>query len=487
MVGLLSIRIKTSRQNRMKNREGHAGSLKRQLGLIDTTFLLMGAVIGSGIFLTPGLVAADLPSPGLLLIVWLAGGLITLSGALTFAELGAMYPEAGGQYVYLREAFGPAAGFLFGWGFFVFIMCGGVAALAAAFAEFLEVFVPVFSSKNLLIHTSVFGKTISLSAAQIVGVAAILLLSFVNSRGIRTSVKIQNAFTVFRIGSVLAIVILGIFLGKKAGLVNFAHPFPRLGNFGETLHFVGLALVAIYWSYDGWYAVNCTAGEIKTPERNIPLGLILGTIGVTLIYLLVNAVFLLALPLDEMQGVLRIGEMAASALFGPGLATVISAVIMVTIFGCLNANVIYGPRVCYAMAIDGSFFRSMARLDPKFHLPSRAIWGQGFLASFFCLSGTFTSLLEFLVFALLVFFAATGVAVLALRRKSPGHPRPYKTWGYPVVPLIFSLVCLAIFVDIIIANPLKSLGGTILLAAGLPIYLYWRRPERIGDKTTRRD
>jgi APA family basic amino acid/polyamine antiporter len=446
----------------------------RRLGLLDTSFLVIGAVVGSGIFMTPGLIAAGLPSPGLLLAVWLAGGLITLCGALSFAELGAMYPQAGGQYIYLREAYGRAAAFLFGWAFFGFIMCGGLAALAVAFAEFLGSFVPVLSTGHILLAVKVAGLSYNLSAGQVVAALSLLTLTFLNSFGIRSGAMVQNLLTVFRLGTVAALVGLGVLFGAKTGGVNFHPLFPPGPAFPAVLKPLGLALVAVFWTYDGWYSVNCTAGEIRDPERTIPRGLTLGVLTVTGIYVLVNLVYLLALPLERFKGVVRVGELAASALFGDGGAALFSGLVMVSVFGCLNANILFGPRVFYAMARDGHFFRAMGRLGARSRVPIGALWGQAAWSAVLCLTGTYQSLYEYMVFALLLFFAATGLAVFVLRRKMPGTARPYRTWGYPVVPWIFIVTCLAVFASIVISQPLKSLAGAGLLAAGFPVYRVWK-------------
>jgi APA family basic amino acid/polyamine antiporter len=446
----------------------------RKLGLIDTTFLVIGAVVGSGIFMTPGLIAVGLPSPGLLLVVWLAGGLITLCGALSFAELGAMYPQAGGQYIYLREAYGPAAAFLFGWAFFGFIMCGGLAALAVAFAEFLGSFVPVLSTGHILLKLDVLGLPFSLSAGQLVAAASILFLTFLNSFGIRSGAVVQNVLTVFRLVTIAALVGLGVLFGVKAGGSNFHPLFPAGPGFPAVLSSIGLALVAVFWTYDGWYSVNCTAEEIRDPAKNIPRGLTLGVLAVTGIYVLVNLVYLLALPLERLKGVVRVGELAASALFGDGGASLFSAVVMISIFGCLDANLLFGPRVFYAMARDGYFFRAMGRLGGRSRVPVGALWGQAAWSAVLCLSGTYQSLYEYMVFALLLFFAATGLAVFVLRRRAPDVARPYRAWGFPVVPVVFIAMSLAVFASIVASQPLKSLAGAGLLAAGVPVYLVWK-------------
>jgi APA family basic amino acid/polyamine antiporter len=460
----------------------------RKLGLVDTTFLVIGAVVGSGIFMTPGLIAAGLPSPGLLLIVWLAGGFITLCGALSFAELGAMFPQAGGQYVYLREAYGPAAAFLFGWAFFGFIMCGGLAALAVAFAEFLGSFVPVLSTSHVLLRPEALGLPITISAGQVVAAASILFLTFLNSFGIRSGAIVQNVLTVFRLVTVAALVGLGILFGVKAGGSNFHPLFPAGLGFPAVLGPIGLALVAVFWTYDGWYSVNCTAEEIRDPARNIPRGLTLGVLAVTAVYVLVNFVYLLALPLDRLKGVVRVGELAASALFGAGGAALFSAVVMISIFGCLDANLLFGPRVFYAMARDGYFFQAMGRLGGRSRVPVGALWGQAAWSAVLCLSGKYQSLYEYMVFALLLFFAATGLAVFVLRRRAPDVPRPYRVWGFPVVPIVFIGMSLAVFASYVAREPLKSLWGAGLLAVGVPVYLVWKgRAGRAAPSGPKKD
>ena len=460
----------------------------RRMGLVDTTFLVIGAVVGSGIYMTSGDIARGLPSPGLLLSVWLLGGLITLCGALSFGELGAMFPQAGGQYVYLREAYGSGAAFLFGWAFFGFIMCGGLAALAVAFAEFLGSFVPVLSTSHVILRLSLFGLPYSLSAGQLVAAASIVLLTGSNSFGIRSGALVQNLLTIIRLGMVAALVVLGIAFGTKTGTANFRHLFPSGPSFLGLLKPLGLALVPVFWTYDGWYAVNCTAGEIRKPEKTIPRGLTLGVLAVTASYILVNLVYLLALPFERLKGVRRVGELAASALFGSGWAAVFSALVMISVFGCLNANLLFGPRVFYAMARDGHFFRVMGRLGPRSRVPIGALWGQAIWSALLCLSGTYEALYNYMVFALLLFFAATGLAVFVLRRKAADRPRPYRVWGYPVVPVVFIVVSLAVFASTVSAYPLRSLIGFGLLAAGVPVYAVWKsRPGRADIPATKKD
>ncbi len=448
--------------------------LLRKLGLLDTTFLVIGAVIGSGIFMTSGFIADDLPSPGSILLVWLCGGFITLAGALTFAELGAMFPRAGGQYVYLREAYGPFAGYFFGWGFFWFIMGGGISALAVGFAEFFGYFVPALSTKSVVFHAMWLGYPYTLSAGQLVAAASIVVLTGVNYFGVKTGAVVQNIFTFLRLGSVVAIVFFGLTVGRRDGITSFNDLFSGGPGFGfGWLKLFGLALIAVLWTYDGWYSANCTAEEIKRPERNIPLGLILGTLAVTLVYFLMNIVYLLALPVERMRGVARIGELAAGQLFGKAAADIISAAIMVSTFGCLSATILYGPRVYFAIAEDRLFFRSMAYVHPRYRVPSKALIGQAIWSCLLCLSGTYQALYEYVVFALVIFFAVTGLAVFVLRRKQPDAPRPYRTWGYPLLPFLFVLINIGVFLNTITAQPGKSFVGLILLSLGIPVYFYW--------------
>lgn len=455
----------------------------RKLNLLDTTFLVIGAVIGSGIFMTTGFIAEYLPSPGLILIVWLVGGFIAISGALSFAELGAMFPQAGGQYIYIREAYGSWAGFFYGWGFFWFIMCGGIAALAVGFAEYLGYFVPFLSTQSYLFQLSVLGLNYSLSTGQLVAVASILILSGVNYFGIKSGIVVQNIFTFLRLASVAAIIIFGLVLGKKSGILNYNQFFSSETGFSLNAFIMpfGLALIAVLWTYDGWYSVNCTAEEIKKPERNIPLGLLLGTLTVTLVYFLVNLVYIMALPVDKMKGVARIGELASTQLFGPAVTFIISAAIMVSIFGCLSATVLYGPRVYFAMAEDGSFFKSMTFIHPRYRVPTKALLGQALWSALLCLSGTYQDLYEFVVFALVIFFAATGLSVIVLRYKQPERKRPYRAWGYPILPIFFVLINLAVFFNTVVAQPLKSMIGLIMLFMGIPAFLYWKK-KSINNK-----
>ncbi|MDH4197416.1 MAG: amino acid permease [Candidatus Aminicenantes bacterium] len=455
----------------------------RRLGLLDTALLVVGAVVGSGIFLTSGHILHVLPSPGLLLLVWLAGGLITICGALSFAELGGMFPEAGGPYIYIREAYGPAAGFLFGWAFFWFIMGGGLAALAVGFAEFLSTFFPALSMDSVVVAVGAEGTRFSVSAGQLVAAAAILLLTAVNTRGIRTSAVVQNVLTYLRVGPVVVLVVLGLTMGERSGVKGFGELLSTGGLSGANLvKAFGLALVAVFWTYDGWYAASCTAGEVRNPGRNLTLGLLLGTLAVTVLYTAVNVVYVLAVPVRDLAGVTRVAEVAGTGLFGSGAASFLAALIAVSVFGCLDANIIMGPRVFFAMARDGCFFRDLGRLGTRSRVPVRALWAQAAWSVVLCLWGTYRSLYEYLVFALLLFFAATGLALFRLRRRRPLAPRPYRAWGYPVVPAFFVLASLGVFLNTVASSPFRSLVGLGLLASGGPAYLIWRKRTARPDE-----
>jgi basic amino acid/polyamine antiporter, APA family len=460
---------------------GEAPGLLRKLDLKDTTFLAIGSMVGSGIFLTSSKMASHVSSPGALLLVWLIGGFFALCGALTFAELGVMFPRAGGQYVYVREAYGNFAGFYYGWGFFWFIQCGANAALAVAFAEYLGYFLPFLSTDFYLIQATVLGFHYTLSAGQLVAIASIAMLTAINLYGVKSGARVQNLLTYIRIVSLALIIGLGLALGNKNGITHVSQLFSGTEGFNlATLMPFGLALIAALWTYDGWYSINCAAGEVKQPERTIPLALLIATLSVTIIYLLVNIVYITALPFEQIRLAPRIGEQAVLQLFGRGAASVISLAIMISIFGCLSATILYGPRVFLAMAKDGLFFESMTRIHPKYHVPSTALIGQALWSCLLCLTGTFESLYEYVVFALVIFFALTGFSVILLRYRQPDRERSYRTWGYPVIPLFFVLANCAIFLNIVVTEPRKSMIGLLILSLGLPAYFYWRNKKKDG-------
>lgn len=454
--------------------------LLRQLNLFDSTMIMMGIVIGSGIFLTTGIMAKSIPSAGLILLAWLVGGLLTLAGALTYAELGAAMPEAGGQYVYLREAYGSLAGFLFGWILFLVYMTGGIAGLALAFSEYLGYFFPSLGIQNSLVsHTfHLFGRSLpySISAGQLIGIAVILMLSLFHFIGVGLGKFIQNLFTVIKIGTIGAIVILGFAMGKGTSIrLSFA---PSGMTPGRIAVGFGVALVAVAWAFDGWNNVNFVAGEIKNPQRNLPLALILGTLGITLMYMLVNYIYLYALPIPEMAGVVRIAEKATGTLFGSSTGGLISAAVVISTFGSLNGSIMVGPRVYFAMARDRLFFRSAGRVHSRFRTPGFAILFQAVWAAILTLMGTFEQIFTFTMFMAILFWIGAAAAVFTLRKKRPDLPRPYKTWGYPVVPTVFIIASAGILLNTLVAKPVESLSGIVLTALGIPAYFLWKRKAR---------
>ncbi len=452
-----------------------APELARELSAWDGTLITVGAVIGTGIFLVSSDIAKAAPHAGLLLLVWLVGGLLSIAGALTYAELGAMYPGAGGIYVYLREAYGPLTGFLYGWACFLVIMSGGIAAVAVGFGEYLGAFFPGLGTGNLLAERDVFGFAWKLTAGQLTAAVAILVLTFVNHLGLRAGATAQNALTWLKVGAVLAFVLFGFLLPIKASSPWLA-PLPATGLAAAF----GVAMIAALWTYDGWYGLTFSAGEMKRPERDLPLGLIGGTALVTLLYVLLNLVYLRALPIDAIAASPRVAEAAAAALFGPRGAQLLAAAVLVSTFGCLAATILYSSRVYPPMAQDGLFFRSLARIDPKTRVPTRSLWAQSLWSVLLTLSGTYAQLYTYTVFAAVVFHVGTGAAVFVLRRKYPDRPRPYRVWGHPWVPLAFIGASLLLVINTVWERPVESLAGLLLLALGLPAYFYWRRQQVQG-------
>lgn len=464
---------------------GNAGDdgLIRALGLWDSTLLVIGLVIGSAVFLVTGGqsgVARLLPSPGLLILGWVAGGILSFAGALVYAELGAALPRAGGQYVFLREAYGDLTGFLYGWTLFTVIHTGTLAALAVGYARYFGIFFPALGTDRVLAALPLFGHTFSISAGQLNAVAVIVFLSIVNYFGIKEGSLFQGIVTLVKIASFAGFMVLGIAIGTGSWS-NLALPAPAAqgaaDGFGPGAFI--LSMVAMLWAYEGWNNITFTAGEIKDPQRNLPLSLILGMSAITLIYVGMNLVYLYAMPVGDMMSTETIGEAAAGRLFGPVGSSLMSLCVLVSVFGCISATVISGPRVFYAMAKDGLFFQRIATVHPLHRTPAQAILWQCVWSSALCLSGTYDQLYTFVIFAAVLFYALAGASVIVLRRRHPEWPRPYRTWGYPVTPLLYVGICVIVLVNTLVNQPVESGWGLAILACGLPAYLYWRR-QRIG-------
>jgi len=445
--------------------------LPRRLGTLDAALLTIGAVVGTGIFLTPGDVAAAVPHAGLILLVWLAGGALALAGALTLAEPVAALPRAGGLYHVLREAFGPLPAFLYGWTCFLVIMSGGIAAIAMGFGEWLGAFVPAAAADNVLLRAGSF----TLDGQQAAAAGAILVLSFVNHVGLGPGAGLQNALTWLKVGAIAGFALLGFGQPARAP-VELLAPAPAAP--GAVLVAFGAAMIAVLWTYDGWYGVTFEAGEMKDPDRTLPRGLLGGVLAVVALYVLLNLFYLRALPMAELVGNPRAGAAAAEALLGVGAARLFEALVVVSSFGCLAATILYASRLYLPMAQDGVFFAAAGRVHPRHRTPSNSLWMQGAWAIVLTLSGSYSELYNYVTFASVLFLGACGAAALVLRRRRPDLPRPYRTFGYPVVPLLFLGGCALLTVNTLQVSPRESLAGLGLVALGLPAYAWWRRGGR---------
>ena len=447
--------------------------LLRTLGALDGALITIGATVGSGIFLTTGDIARLCPQPALLLALWAAGGLFALAGALAYAELGAMFPRAGGQYHFLKEAYGPLWGFLFGWTAFLVVMTGGIAAIAVGFGEYLGSFVPALGSGAELLSLGPPGVRWTVKGPQVSGALAVLGLTAVNWLGVREGALVQNAATALKILALLALVALGLSV-PAAVSPAWTAPLPP----GSIAAALGLGLVAVLWTYDGWYVLTFSAGEVRDPRRNLPRGLLLGLPLVVLLYLGMNLVYLRALDLRTLGETTRVGEAAAAALLGPAAGRAVSALILISMFGCLAANVLCCARVYLPMAEDGVFFRGLARIHPRHRTPSASLLAQGGLAAAIALSGTYAELYTTVIFASVLFHAATAAAVFVLRRRRPDLERPFRAWGHPWTTGGFVAACLGLASFTLAQAPFRSLLGLGLIGLGLPAYRWWTRSGR---------
>jgi basic amino acid/polyamine antiporter, APA family len=452
-------------------------ALVRGLGLFDATMLIVGSVIGSGIFVAPSIMAGYIQSPGLLLGLWVLGGILTLFGALAYGELAAAMPRAGGQYVFLSRAFGPLWGFLYGWTLLLAINTGFIAAVSVAFAKYLGVFFPSVGEGTILF--AVGGRPFS--SAQAVALVVIVALTWINITGLRTGARVQNLFTVAKVAAVAALVILALGLGKGSA-ANFSSPAGLfvLGPEGVKLGLfaaVAVAMSKALFAYDAWNSVTFAAEEMREPERNLVRSLLYGTLGITAVYCSAVAVYIYMVPIGEMAGIKdnRIAAEAAQRIMGgPGLAFIAIA-ILISAFGCVNGLVLAGARVVYAMARDGLFFASGAAIHPVYLTPSRALVIQGLVAGVLTLTGTYSDLLTLTAFSSLLFNTLTVVGLFVLRHRQPDLARPYRAWGYPLLPALYVLVSVFFLVFILKGDPRNSGLGLLLTALGLPAYLYWRR------------
>jgi APA family basic amino acid/polyamine antiporter len=481
--------------------------LERRLGLLDATMLVVGSMIGSGIFIVSAESSRLVGSPGWLLVAWALAGVMTITGALCCAELAAALPKAGGQYVFLREAYGPATGFLFGWALLFVIQSGTIAAVAVAFANFAGVLLPAISGSSYLVAPIRFGRyAISLSTQQLVAVAMILLLTALNARGLRFGKLIQNTFTVAKTAALAGLIVLGLSLGWNHGSAAFTsswwHPTangwsaqvaqPGLAVAGglALAMLLGRAMVGPLFAQSAWNNVTFIGSEVKEPGRTLPRALLLGCAMVVGLYLMANLAYVVTLPLDGIQHAPqnRVATAAMQAMLGPGGIIAMALAIMISTFGCNNGLILSGARVVYAMASDGLFFRRAGVVNQR-RVPGAALVVQGLWAAALTLPRTvtvdaasgavsygnvYTQLLEYIVPADLLLYVLMVAAVFVLRRRAPALERPYRTWGYPVVPLIYIALALFLVVDLLWLAPTTSGVGYLIVLAGIPVYFAWR-------------
>jgi APA family basic amino acid/polyamine antiporter len=478
----------------------------RGLGLLDSTMLVAGSMIGSGIFIVSSIIARQVGSPGWLLVVWIVTGLLTLTAALSYGELAAMMPKAGGQYVYLREAFSPLWGFLYGWTLFLVIQTGTIAAVAVGFARYMGVLIPWVSESNYLITPIRFGGyALSLSTAQFVGLAMIALLTFMNTRGLRLGKLVQNIFTTAKTGALIGLILLGIVVGLRsgAGTANFSDLWSPRGNLqdvGQGLSavtafglFVGICVAQTnsLFSADAWNNITFTAGEVINPRRNVPLSLAFGTFLVIGLYLLANIAYLAALPFTAIQNAPsdRVASETANVIFPGSGATIMAVAIMVSTFGCNNGLILAGARAYYAMARDGLFFHAVGELN-KHHVPAWGLVIQGIWAGVLVLPRTvktdaagivtgygnlYGNLLDYVISAALIFYILTIFGIFLLRWKRPDAERPYKAFGYPFVPALYIIGATVILFVLFIYQTATTWPGLVIVLAGVPVYFLWRK------------
>ena len=436
-----------------------APQLKRELSAFDLTMIAIGSTIGSGIFLTPSLVAQSLDSPLWILGAWVVGGIMALCGALTFAELGGMFPSAGGMYVYLSEAYGKLAGFLFGWAYFLVVNTGGIAALSIAFATYLGFFIPL-------------GPT----GTQVVAIGGLLLVTALNVYGVKMGGIFSDVFTLLKLAGIAGLIIVGFLMGSSTTTDFSAQLHNTSGGLGSAL---AAAMVGILWSYGGWQHASFTAGEAKNPRHSVPLAMIIGACVVTVVYLLANLSYLFLLPVHEVAASSRLASDAISRVLGPNGGAMIALAISISTFGSVGIFTLTAPRIYFAMAGDGVFFERVAEVHPRYQTPAFAIIVQSAWAIVLILLwGTFDKLISYVVFTDWIFFGLTGASIFIFRKRSPGAQRPYKAFGYPVTPSIFVGISVWFVVNTLLHQAVQAAAGLGFLAVGLGVFYYWRRVKR---------
>lgn len=475
--------------------------LKKRVTLFDGISIVAGAMIGSGIFIVSADIARTVGSPGYLLVVWVITGLLTVIAAASYGELASMMPDVGGQYVYLREAYHPLVGFLFGWTTFLVIQCGSIAAVAVAFAKFSGVLFPWISDRNVL----AMAGPVKLTSTMVVAIAMIVFLTWLNTLGIVTGKTVQNFFTSTKVIALFGFILIGFIATRglnsyeinrevfwQAGQPGPGNQVVPLAGFA-LIAAIATALVGSLFSSDAWYDVTFISGEVINPKRNVPLSLVLGTALVSVIYLLTNLVYIRILPLSGSpdgtdilaRGIQyatddRVATSAMSVVFGDYAAIIMAVFIMISTFGCNHGLILAGPRVYYAMACDGLFFRKVGEIN-KNGVPGFAIAVQGVWSVLLCLSGTYSDLLDYVIFAVLLFFILTIMAIFILRIKKPDLPRPYKTFGYPVIPAVYILATTFIMVVLLIYKPKFTFPGLVIVLLGIPVFYLWKKYSKNGS------
>jgi APA family basic amino acid/polyamine antiporter len=454
---------------------------------LDATALVVGSMIGSGIFIVSADILRQVHSPGLLLVVWLFSGVVTLFGAITYGELAAMFPKAGGNYIYLREGISPLFGYLYGWTLFVVIQTGTIAAVAVAFARFTSVLIPsltpdVFLGTTIAFPDPIGAISVGLSPQRVFAILSIALLTWINVRGVRTATFIQTSLTAIKTAALAALILLGLTIGRHAEalVANFGSNFWAGGALSLTiLPVVGAAMVGSLFSMDAWNNVGFASGELKQPEKDLPFAMAAGVLTVTTLYVLANVAYLNVLPGDAIANAPqdRVGTAAMQAMFGPAGLYIMAVAIMISTFGCNNGLILSGARVYYAMARDNLFFKSAGNLHPAYKTPALALIVQAIWTSVLCLSGTYGQLLNFVIFAAIAFYGVTVVGLFRLRRTRPDLPRPVRAPGYPFLPALYLALTGLIAVNLLIQDATRTYAmlGLLLVLLGVPVYYGWRR------------
>lgn len=470
-------------------------TFRKSLNLVDSSAIVIGSMIGSGIFIVSADMSRTLGSPGWLLVAWLITGFMTIMGALSFGELATMMPKAGGTYVYLREAYSPLVGFLYGWTLFLVIQTGTIAAVAMAFGKFFGVLIPWISETNVLLNLG----PVKITSVHLVAIGSLALLTWINSKGIRTGKNVQNAFTLTKVIILILLLLAGfIFAGSEGFRANSAYFWqaatldkatglvtPLAG--GMIIVALGMAMVGSLFTCDAWTNITFASAEVVNPKRTLPLSLFWGTLIAFTLFFLSNIVYIKVLPLrgfpagtDVIERGMafathdRLGTAAISSIFGDYAALIMAVLIVISTFGCNNGLILSGARVYYAMATDRLFFRQVGKLNSK-AVPGNGLWVQFLWSSALCLSGSYSQLLDYVVFAVLIFYVLTILAIFVLRRKQPDAERPYKAFGYPVIPAVYIILAATVMLILLLYKPAFTWPGLIIVILGIPVYFIWRR------------